>query len=287
MTAKWKIFVAGLFFISGVQAQQLDFSLMSVSDESYALPHDIVLSPDGKFLFVSDNGNHRIAVLDAQTLEEVNVFGEGEVREPHDVVFDGEGRLLVADTGNSRIAIYEMNGTDGQLVGSLSGSIRRPEGVAVRPDGRVFATGAGSGNLVVYQNGEEIAQLGGFSSPHDVEFDNNGNVWVADANNHRMIKLNESLDIVTELGGSPYDFNGPRYMDFDQQGRMYVADKYTHSIKIIATDGSLIQVMGGPESGKGEGVFDRPEGVEISGDLVWFADTYNDRIVLYRVSEAN
>jgi len=276
-----------LFFLvllmSSAHGQQ-QFELIADSDESYALPHDIVLSPDGSTLFVADNGNHRIAVLDAKSLEELRTFGEGELREPHDVVFDAKGRLLVADTGNSRIAIYELQNEQGRLVGALSGSIRRPEGVAVHPDGRVFATGAGSGNLVVYLDGAEIAEIGGFSSPHDVEFDIDSNVWIADANNDRMVKLNESLEITETFVGSPYNFNGPRYVDFDQHGRMYVADKYSHSIKVIGPDGKMLQVLGGPDAGKGEGIFDRPEGVEILGDLIWLADTYNNRIVLYRMS---
>ncbi len=287
MNRHWHVFVAALFWVSFAQAQEIEFELIAASDESYGLPHDIVLSPDGSTLIVADNANHRIAILDAMTLNQLAIFGDDEVREPHDVAFNADGQLLVADTGNSRIAIYEMRGSQGQLVDSLSGSIRRPEGVAVHEDGRVFATGAGSGNLVVYDNGKEVAEVKGFSSPHDVEFDLDGNAWVADANNDRMVKLKTNLEMDETLAGAPYDFNGPRYVDFDQQGRMYVADKYSHSIKIIATDGTLIQVLGGPDSGKGEGVFDRPEGVEIRGEKIWFADTYNNRIVLYRMSEVN
>ena len=30
--------------------------------------------------------------------------------------------------------------------------------------------------------------------------------------------------------------------------------------------------------------FNRPEGVEIRGSDVWFSDTYNDRIVRYRMT---
>lgn len=273
--------------LTRVQAQPLIFALQAASAEIYSHPHDIVLSPDGALLYVADNGNHRIAVLDAKTLELVGSFGEGEVAEPHDVVFDNRDRLLVADTGNSRIAIYSVDRTNGKLVDSLTGSFRRPEGVGIHPDGRVFATGAGSGNLAVFRDGEEIAEVGGFSSPHDVEFDLQGNPWVADAANNRMLRLNDSLEIIQTLAGSPYEFNGPRYMDFDVDGRMFVADKYTHQIKIINSKGDLVQVLGSGEVGKGEGVFNRPEGVEIKGDVVWFADTYNDRIVRYTFQDDN
>ncbi len=281
-TACAVLLVAAVF--SQAPAAPLEFKLVAASAESYGLPHDIVLSPDGSFLYVADNARDRIVVLDPQSLQELGVFARGEVAEPHDVDFDAQGRLLVADTGNSRIAVYEVSGIDGRLVGSLHGRIRRPEGVAAHPDGRVFATGAASGNLVVYRDGKVIGEIGGLSSPHDVALDPTGNIWVADAGNDRLVRLDDTLRITAVLQGPDYAFQGPRYMDFDPGGRMYVADKYTHRIKIIAADGALIQVLGGAAPGKGEGVFDRPEGVEIRGDHIWFSDTYNNRIVRYKMT---
>jgi YVTN family beta-propeller protein len=267
-----------------VHAGALEFALMAVSAEDFGEPHDIVLSPDGTRLYVADNGNDRIVVLDAANLKALGVFANGEVSGPHDVVFDGRGRLLVADTHNHRIAVFEVDGTGGRLVGSITGRIRAPEGVAVHADGRVFATGARSGNLVVFDDGKVVAETGGFSAPHDVEFDPSGRAWVADAGNDRMVRLTGSLEIDLVLSGEPYAFNGPRYMDFDSAGRLYVADKYSNQIKIIAADGALLKVLGTERSGKGQGVFDRPEGVEIRGRDVWISDTYNDRIVRYRVT---
>lgn len=278
------LIIAAVAFISTpvALAESFTFKLEAASTESYAHPHDIVLSPDGKKLYVADNGNHRIAVLDGQTLEEIGIFGRGEVREPHDVAFDRKGRLLVADTGNSRIAIYEVSGTGGRLAGELRGRIRRPEGVAVHDDGRVFATGAASNNLVVYRDGEVAGETGGFSAPHDVEFAPDGSVWVADAGNDRLVRLGEALQITASLAGSEYAFNGPRYMDFDTGGRMYVADKNSNQIKVVSRGGKLLHVLGTKNPGKGEGLFNRPEGVEIEGNVIWFADTYNNRIVRYR-----
>jgi len=222
--------------------------------------------------------------LNADTLVELGAFAEREVSGPHDVAFDAEGRLLVADTGNSRIAIYAVEGNGGTLVGAISGGARRPEGVDLHPDGRVLATGSSSGNLVAYRDGQVVAEVGGFSAPHDVAVDAGGSIWVADAGNNRVVKLSADLEPLLELSGEPYEFNGPRYLDFDAEGRLFVADKYSHSIKILGPDGDLLQVLGTGRSGKGPGRFDRPEGVEIRDQDVWFADTYNDRIVRYRMS---
>ncbi len=277
------LMTALMMTVPGHASDPISFSLLAQSARTYAQPHDIVLSPDASALYVADNGNHRIAVLDPVSLKEIGVFGRGEVREPHDVAFDRRGRLLVADTGNSRIAVFEVKGNSGKLVDEIKGGIRRPEGVAVHPDGRVFATGAASGNLVVYEEGEVVGETGGFSSPHNVEFGPDGTTWVADAGNDRMVQLDEGLQIIRILTGPVYGFDGPRYHDFDTGGRMLVADKNSNQIKVIAPDGTLIQVLGTKARGMGEGLFYQPEGVEISGDRVWFSDTYNNRIVLYRM----
>ncbi len=270
-----------LLFAAAAASEEITMRYVTASEEHFSEPHDIVLGPDNKLLYVADNGNDRIVILDAETLRQVNVFAEGEVSQPHDVAFDTLGRLLVADTGNSRIAIYEKAGDRWQLTGQLSERIRRPEGVAVHADGRVFATGSSSNNLVVYKEGKLVAERGGFSSPHDVEFDRKGMVWVADANNDRMVELDHRLEITRILSGPSYNFRGPRYQDFDASNRMYVADKYSNSIKVLAPDGELLKVVGGDKPGKGANRFDRPEGVEISGGNIWFSDTYNDRIVRY------
>lgn len=274
---------SALLFPATAAAQALRLSMEAASDDTLGNPHDIVLSPDGSRLYVADNGKDRIVVLEAQRLAVLGVFGEGEVSQPHDVVFDAAGRLLVADTGNSRIAIFEVNGDGGRLAGELKGSMVRPEGVEVHPDGRVIASGAASGNVVVFRDGEEVAGRGGFSAPHDVQVDGEGHIWLADTGNNRLLRLDDDLTVTRTLGGEPYAFNGPRYLDFDAEGRMFVADKYANAVKVLAPDGRLIQVIGTRRAGLGEGLFDRPEGVEIRGTDLWFSDTYNDRVVRYRV----
>ena len=269
--------------ITHVQAFELTFEAQSAA--SFAQPHDITLSPDQRFLYVADNNNDRIAVLDPTSLALLGSFAQGEVSEPHDVVFQADGKLLVADTGNSRIAIYEVSGATGQFVGEVRGNFSRPEGVAVHPNGRLYVTGAGSNNIVALDNGKPVATAAGFSSPHDVVIAADGSVWVADAGNDRLVQLSEDLKSLTIIEGAPYHFDGPRYLDFDSQGRLYVADKYAHQIKVLAPDNTLLYTLGQDRAGLGPGMFDRPEGVVIYKQHVWFSDTYNNRIVRYRITQ--
>jgi DNA-binding beta-propeller fold protein YncE len=246
-------------------------------------PHDLKLSPDGKRLFVSDVGNNRVAILDPESLELIAEFGADHQSGTHDVDFDAEGRVYVADTHNNRVTIYELDGNEATLVGELSERVRGPEGVLAHPNGRIYVAGAWSGNVVAYDGGEIAAELTGLSSPHDLELAGSGDIWLADAGNDRMLLLSPDLVIKRELSGEPYNFNGVRYQDLLTDGTLVTADKNNHAVKFIAPDGALLLVLGG-RAGKGPGVFRTPEGVEVRGDTVWFSDSGNDRIVKYTLT---
>ena len=69
-------------------------------------------------------------------------FGSDHQGGTHDVDYDKDGRLYVADTHNGRVTIYEMTGNKGRLVGELSERIRGPEGVLVHPNGRIYVGAA-------------------------------------------------------------------------------------------------------------------------------------------------
>ncbi len=281
---RWMAYAAAVCLCavpSAVSAFEAEF--LSASDVDLENPHDVKLSPDGKWLFVSDVGNDRVVVLDAESLSLLGHFGADEQDGTHDVDFDAEGRLYVADTHNHRIAIYELQGHEGKLVGELAGGLRKPEGVLVGRDGRVYATGAGTGNLVVYKDGAVEKETGGLSAPHDLEFAPNGDIWVADAASDRMVRMSPDLQAKTILKGATYDFSGPRYLDIAPDGTLVIADKYSHSVKVIAENGTLLGVIGDGDSGEGPQKFRTPEGVELRGDTAWIADSGNDRIVKYRI----
>ena len=265
---------------SASAAPRLEFLAASTVDLEN--PHDLKLSPDGRYLFVSDVGHNRVAILDPESLGLLAEFGADHQSGTRDVDFDEVGRAYVADTFNGRVTIYEMNGTQATLIGELGERIRGAEGVLVHPNGRVYVAGAWSDNVVAYENGEIVGELTGLASPHDLELTPEGDIWLADAGNDRMLLLSPELEIKRELSGPPYDFNGVRYQDVLPDGTLIVADKNSHAVKIIAADGSLLAVIGGG-AGKGPGAFTTPEGVEVSGNTVWIADSGNDRIVKYRL----
>lgn len=244
-------------------------------------PHDLKLTPDGKYLFVADVGNNRVAILDPESLELIAEFGADHQSGTHDIDFDRMGRAYVADTHNNRVTIYEIKGTSAKLVGELGERLRGPEGVLVHPNGRVYVAGAWSGNVVAFDDGRVVAELPGLSSPHDLELASNGDIWLAEAGKSRMLLLSPELEIKSELTRERYDFNGVRYLDLTADGTIIAADKNSHAVKFIAADGRLLHVLGDGRAGKGVNRFTTPEGVELRGPELWLSDSGNDRVVKY------
>jgi len=277
------LLLAAIVAPGGANAAAPVLTFLGASDTPLENPHDLKLSADGRYLFVADVGNNRIAILDPETLALIGEFGADHQSGTHDIDFDTRARAYVADTHNNRVLVYAIDGIKTRRIGELGERIRGPEGVLAHPNGRIYVAGAWSGNAVAYRDGKVVAELGGLSSPHDVELAADGDVWLADAGNDRLLLLSEDLEIRRELGGSDYDFNGVRYIDLTPGGKIVAADKNNHVVKFIDADGKLVLTLGDGRPGRGENRFTTPEGVEIGGSILYLSDSGNDRIVKYRM----
>ncbi len=279
--------VAGLLLVLSwppdIGAADIRLTFVGASTVDLENPHDLKLTPDGRYLFVADVGNNRVAILDPDSLALVGAFGADHQSGTHDVDFDATGQVYVADTHNNRVTIYTLDGLDARRVGELSERIRGPEGVLAHPNGRIYVAGAWSGNVVAYADGKIVAELRGLSSPHDVELAADGNIWLADAGNDRLLLLSPELEIRRELGRRDYAFKGVRYLDLTADGTIVAADKNNHQIKFIDSAYRLVKVLGDGKPGRGPGRFTTPEGVEIRGSTLWLSDSGNDRVVRYRI----
>ena len=246
-------------------------------------PHDLTIGPDGR-LYVADKFGFRIVVLNAETLELEDVIAEGELPMVRDISFGPNGHAAVAVMGAS--AVFVFNNINASILQPAQFLVApRTEGALFHSNGQIYAMAGGIGGLIAYRDGEIAATASGHPGAHDVAEDPDGNIWVADNFNQRLVKYAPDLTRLQVLDHPKFGFIGPRYMDIDEFGRIIVADQESHRILMIDPEGpdggTLVGVLGSGSPGKGPNLFDDPEGVAVDGSVYYFADSDNNRVVRY------
>ncbi|HEX6100626.1 MAG TPA: NHL repeat-containing protein [Thermoanaerobaculia bacterium] len=253
----------------------------------FTYPSDVVLGPDGA-LYVADAYTmsiRRIPIAAAfvstfagskpanGTDAGSNAAGtNARFHFPHGIAVDGAGNAYVAES---------------------SGAIRRitPEGVV-----SVFAGAQGTSG-----SADGPALSARFSFPRGLAFDPNGNLFVADTNNHTIRKITPA-GIVTTFAGVAGEFgfqNGtgaqarfyyPWDVATDSLGNVYVTDAYNHSIRIIEPAGVVTTFAGSGGAGYFDAIgtsadFRYPLGISIdTARNLYIADWGND--VIRRITQA-
>jgi len=136
-----------------------------------------------------------------------------------------------------------------------------------------------------------------FAHPWSVAADTNGNLYVADTDNHIIRKISAD-GAVTTLAGTPGVagtadgtnggalFNQPQGLAVDPAGNLYLADTANHTLRKITPAGVVTTFAGSagnPGTNNGTGtnaLFDEPEAVAVNaaGTLLYVADTWNHTI---------
>jgi DNA-binding beta-propeller fold protein YncE len=240
-----------------------------------ALPDGIGVDNAGT-VWVADRDNNRVErftsngrylpfpVLRRQHLSSAR----GRLNLPYDVAPDALGNLYVADTHNHRIQEFSPTG---RLIrsfgsrGSGDGQFWQPRGVAIDPFGNVWvadhenhrvekftATGRFLGKFGA--NGGDGSFGGGrgeFNSPRGLSSDAQGNIYVADDANHRIVKLaNDGTTLAMwgrpdlQPGAGDGEFNLPYGTAVDVRGHLWVADTLNNRLVEMTTDGVVLARYG-------------------------------------------
>jgi sugar lactone lactonase YvrE len=197
-------------------------------------PWEIAFGPDG-VLFIADRDNHAIRTVDAAGII-ATIAGSGDrgfsgdgglaieadLSRPQGVAVDALGNVYFADSDNHVIrrvdgtgVITTVAGTD---VASYSGN--DPNGVAFDADGNLYfvddlanvvrrigsdgviTTAAGTGAPGFSGDGGQ-ATAATLNTPGDIAFDAVGNLYIADALNHRIRVVHPDGTIHTFATGLP------------------------------------------------------------------------------------
>ena len=210
-------------------------------------PNGLALDDRGD-LYISDIGIHRILKLN-RLGQLIVVAGTGEggfsgdggpatkarLNAPHDLAFDTEGNLLIADTFNHRIRRIDRQGVITTVVGI----------------GEAPYAGYGA-----------AAPKDRLNNPQGVAFDRVGNILIADTYN-RIVRRLDRNGTLTVIAGSVAGLSGdggpateaqlnlPMAVTVGPDGGVYISDAANSRVRRITTDGRIQTVSG---FGGGEGL---------------------------------
>lgn len=210
------------------------------------------------------------------------------VYRPYDVGMDANGNIYIGDVGNNRIRkidtfgiIHTIAGTgtagyNGDAIPATTAHLNFPYGMAVNQMGHVVISdmdnnrvrliqSAESGGLIYTIAGTGVvgysgdggpATLAQINNPQGIYWDALGNVFFADAWNHRVRKIATSGTITTIAGngtatsagdGGPATAAGvyhPSGIFADTLGNMYIAEMMGHRIRKVSPSGIITTVAG-------------------------------------------
>lgn len=224
-------------------------------DGRFNEPWGVAAGPAGE-LYVSDTWNGRIQVFDRQGrfLRAWGAFGQDAATAaaggvaplygPRGLALDGEGQVLVADTGNKRVLIFD---TAGRVQGSI----------------------AGAGDTL--------------DEPTSVVRDANGTWLVADAWNQRIVRFDDRRQRIAAWpvpGWSSRAAEDKPFVAVDGRGMVYASDPAGARVLVFTPAGRIEAVIPMPAH---DGAPARPTGIAVdeARQQVVVADHAHGRLLVF------
>ena len=217
--------------------------------------------------------------------------GEGMLHFPFGVAVNDKDEIVVADSNNHRVQVFDSNGTFLRSFGHKgenAGEVGCPNGLAIGKDRNILVSEYWNHRVQIFsREGRPLGSFGGKGSldsqllnPRGLSLDSTGNVIVADTGN-KMIKI--------------FTLDGKFVVKIGEQGSLscpvhcvqcdayfIVSDLDEHCIKVFNREGHFQYKFG--KKGDGDGEFNNPWLLSVTQSKhLLVCDRYNNRIQVFKV----
>jgi trimeric autotransporter adhesin len=211
---------------------------------------------------------------------------------PIGLAIDASGNIIFADRYNNRVRKVNTVGIITTIAGNATAgysgnggpatnaSLDNPTGIAINKTGVIYvadqnnnvirkinAAGvivAVAGNHTAGRSGDGGSALSAsLNQPSGIAFDTSGNLFIADANNNVIRKVNSNGIINTVAGTDTAGYSGdmgsalyasldsPKRIAFDDSNNLYISDYYNNVVRKVTTSTGIITTVAGNGYGAG------------------------------------
>lgn len=276
----------------------LAWSLSSCLGKPLSRVRGVALGSDGR-LYATDTDNARILVIDPVSGRCLSAFGSkgkgnGQYNQPWALTSDGHGGLWIADSGNYRAEHVTNSGAFIAATNSSFGSgpnqfaalhcvfMHGSElDVCDTDNHRIESYGVSSSGVPTYRSDTVFASPAPaeFNQPVGVSFAGNGDFYVTDSFNQRVVVCHTPANTCDRtfgsIGGTGGHFRYPRGIQV-VGSTVWVADSENQRVEAFTLAGGFVKLY------KPLGTTllrDYSVAIDPSDGSIWVTDTYHDRVV--------
>lgn len=214
----------------------------------FVRPHAIRFDREGN-LWAADAGSHVVVKLDERGRVRMVLGRRGYAAEapdrfnqPTDIAFARDGSMFITDGyGNSRVAKYNAKGEFVKAWGQKGtgpGEFKLPHSAVIDDRDRLLVADRENYRIQVFDmDGKFLEEWTDIGSPWGLALDGEGNVWMADGHNNRVLKLTREGKILGgfgEGGKLPGQFNFAHHLAIAPDGSLYVSEILNWRVQKLA-----------------------------------------------------
>jgi sugar lactone lactonase YvrE len=163
----------------------------NTSRDLFNQPNHVAVAPNGD-IYVSDGYVNARVVHFSSNGQFIRIIGgvkgsePGQLQLPHGVALDSRGRILINDSDNKRVSIFDQ---DGKFIETWPYPSRG--GIAVSSDDTVYVSDVNIGIVNIVKNGKLIDSVSA-DRAHGMGIDTDGSIYVSGASRMTVMKITKA-----------------------------------------------------------------------------------------------
>ncbi len=258
------------------------------------LPSDVAIGPMG-WIYVLDGTQDLVRVYNKKGAHIYDLGGHKLLNMPLGLSVSHSGEVIVADSGNHRIAIFPPGLNEPSYINVPSppgGRPSDPTDAILAPDGRSLIVVDNDNHCVIsldkqggvrWATGTMGRAVEEFRFPFLMDMDKQGLIYVVEVINTRVQVLDQGGHYVRFIGGwgiDPGKFFRPKGIAINDDGHVYVSDSYVGVVQVFDKEGDFVGVV----SRKNGAIwrFKTPVGLAVRGKELFVVEMILNRVSVLR-----